>query len=64
MRNRADYDLDQPFDHVTAFAQVQIAGQIVQLLDALSTTASVRTQVTDTIKVYERDVLRQVTWRP
>jgi uncharacterized protein (UPF0332 family) len=64
MRNRADYDLDQLFDHVTAFGQVQIAGQIVQLLDSLSITATVRTQVTDTIKVYERDVLRQVTWRP
>jgi hypothetical protein len=64
LRNWADYDLDQPFAHMIAIDQVQTAMDIIQVLDTALTTPPVLTAVTDTIKIYERDVLRQVTWQP
>jgi hypothetical protein len=63
MRNWADYDLDQPFAHVLAIAQVQTAANIIQLLDFTATVPPVLATITDAIKEYERDVLRQVTWQ-
>jgi uncharacterized protein (UPF0332 family) len=63
-RNWADYDLDQPFDHATAFGYVLSATDIIQLLELLPTTPTVLAQVMDAIKVYERDVLKHVTWQP
>lgn len=62
MRNWADYDLGRPMTHYPAFNHVQAAETIVQLLDTVAATAVVRDQITDAIKVYERDVLRDVTW--
>jgi hypothetical protein len=35
----------------------------IQLLEAVSAEPVVRTRITDAIKVYERDVLREVTWQ-
>lgn len=64
MRNWADYDLDQPFEHSFALVQLQGACDILQLLETLSSTPTVLTRIIDAIKVYERDVLKDVTWRP
>jgi len=64
MRNWADYDLDQPFDHAFALGQVQGAFGIIQLLEPLPTLPTVLTQIIDAIKISERDVLGEVTWRP
>jgi uncharacterized protein (UPF0332 family) len=61
-RNRADYDLDDPFDAADALQQVQIAQQMLQALDALGNEPE-RTALTDAIKTYERTVLGVVTWR-
>jgi uncharacterized protein (UPF0332 family) len=61
-RNRADYDLQQPLKQTTAQAQVQVAEQIIQLLDSI--VDPMRTQIRDEMKKYERDVLKDVTWRP
>lgn len=64
MRNRADYDLKQPFPHALAFGQVQAADDIVQVLESVLTIPNTLTQITDAIKDYERNVLKQVTWHP
>ena len=39
-----------------------LARQIIQVLDSLS--PATRTRITDAMKVYERDVLKDVTWQP
>jgi uncharacterized protein (UPF0332 family) len=63
-RNAADYDLDRPFAQLAALDHVQLATDAAQLLEAVLSTATVVTQITDTIKAYEHDVLGQVTWKP
>ncbi len=62
-RNRADYDCHLPFDPVGATAQVRTARQIIHTLDAAAHDP-VKTQITDAMKIYERDVLQNVTWGP
>jgi hypothetical protein len=63
-RNLADYDLATPFLQQDAFDQVYQAMDVVQLLETLPTVPAVLAQVIDAIRVYERDVLGQVTWQP
>lgn len=63
-RNWADYDFDVPVDSWTAIDHVRIAADIIELLDDLGKEATILTRVIDAIKIYERDVLRQVTWHP
>jgi uncharacterized protein (UPF0332 family) len=62
-RNRADYDVEQTLDQHDARVQVQAARIIIQTLDGASTDP-LRSQITDAMKIYERDVLRNVTWQP
>jgi uncharacterized protein (UPF0332 family) len=62
-RNQADYDVDQNLSQANARMQVLEARQIIQILTAAATDP-VRTQIMDTMKIYERDVLRQITWKP
>jgi uncharacterized protein (UPF0332 family) len=64
LRNRADYDLDQPFPHTVAVGQVQAADEIIKLFDAIPTTPTVQAQITTAIKDYEQRVLGQNTWQP
>jgi hypothetical protein len=61
-RNQADYDLGLSFRRILAPPQIVIAERIIQTLDAIP--AATRTQITDTMKIYERDVLKEVTWHP
>ncbi len=61
-RNWADYDFDDPLDQAAALEQVQAATDIIQLLDDLAKEAAILAPVLDAIKVYERDVLHEVTW--
>jgi uncharacterized protein (UPF0332 family) len=61
-RNQADYDLQPPLSQVRATPQVSVARRIIQTLDALD--AATRTRITDAMKLYERDVLGDVTWHP
>jgi uncharacterized protein (UPF0332 family) len=63
LRNRADYDETPALPQPQAAAGVQLAERIVQALDD-ARLEPIRTQITDTMKVYERDVLHDVTWRP
>jgi uncharacterized protein (UPF0332 family) len=57
-RNQADYDLHRPVTVQLAALHVLLAEQIVRLLDAAA-QEPVRSQITEAIKIYERDVLRE-----
>ncbi len=63
-RNRADYEMDVFIGQATAIDYVRVAMDIIQLLDDLAKETAILTRVVDAIKVYERDVLREVTWQP
>jgi hypothetical protein len=62
LRNRADYDLHYPLSQQLAAAQVSTATEIIRRLDAARSLPT-RTQITDAIRIYERDVLHDVTWQ-
>src|SRR5437016_888214 len=63
-RNQAHYEIESFYSHSLAIEAVQLADAIIQILEAAAGMPLVRTQITDVIRVYERDVLRQVTWQP
>ncbi len=62
-RNRADYDLNRPFEEAFAFTQVQETVELVRLLEDLRSSSEVLGRVVAAIRVYERDVLRENTYR-
>lgn len=62
-RGWADYDLDRVFDEMLAVAQVNEAMSVITSLDDLATTPAILAEVVTAIREYERDVLRDVTWR-
>jgi hypothetical protein len=62
-RNRADYELTRPLDQGTSLAQVQATQDIVRVLDVAGQEPT-RTRIIAAMKVYERDVLKAVTWQP
>ena len=63
-RNMADYAVAIPFQEADAVLDVQTADDLIRLLDQVPALPHVRQQITDAIKIYERDVLKQVTWQP
>jgi uncharacterized protein (UPF0332 family) len=62
-RNLADYGVDQNLSQTDGLIQVQSARQIIQVLYAAASEPT-RTQITDAMKIYETNILRQVTWKP
>jgi uncharacterized protein (UPF0332 family) len=62
-RNRADYELSYFYSQAQASAQVRIAEDVVRILK-VAALEPLKTQITDAIKIYERDVLKDVTWQP
>jgi uncharacterized protein (UPF0332 family) len=62
-RNRADYEIRQKLAQIDALLQVQAAARIISTLDA-AIAEPTRTKITEAMRVYERDVLREVTWKP
>jgi uncharacterized protein (UPF0332 family) len=62
-RNWADYDLKRR--RAQAFSQgcVQVANDIIGQLKRAH-QEPLRTQIADAMKIYERDVLKDVTWHP
>jgi uncharacterized protein (UPF0332 family) len=62
-RNRADYDGHHPLPQPRAAQHVRFAEDVIQAFDA-ATVEPVRSQITDAMKIYERDVLKDVTWHP
>jgi hypothetical protein len=63
LRNRADYDDIPAVTQPQAAAAVRLAEGIIQVLDAAQLEPT-RTRMRDAMIVYERDVLRDVTWHP
>ena len=61
MRNRADYDVAFDFAKKDAIAAVETSRQILDAFERL--TAADRQAALDVMTVYERDVLRETTWR-
>ena len=64
LRNWADYDLHRPFSQSLAVAWVQKAEDIIQVLEAVPAAPTTIAQITAAIQLYERNVLKQVTWKP
>ncbi|HEY7426306.1 MAG TPA: HEPN domain-containing protein [Gemmataceae bacterium] len=62
-RNWADYDGHRTITRATAVQNVRLAEETIQAFDAAA-VEPVRTQITDAMKIYERDVLKDVTWHP
>lgn len=62
-RNWADYDLQRPLSQAMGQSRVSMAEQVIQFLDT-AIVEPTRTQITDAMKTYERDVLQDVTWHP
>jgi uncharacterized protein (UPF0332 family) len=62
-RHQADYDLHRPVSRQVALSSCNTADQIIRFLGAAHVEPT-RTQIKDTMKIYERDVLQAVTWRP
>src|SRR5262249_25109038 len=62
-RARADYDAHRFVGAATATKDLQTAEEIIRVLDAAAHDPT-RTQITDAMKIYERDVLKDVTWHP
>jgi uncharacterized protein (UPF0332 family) len=63
-RNWADYDLHHPLPQEMALSSVSRASDIIKLLDLVAAEEAYRSRLTDGVKRYERDVLREVTWGP
>src|SRR5207302_521517 len=63
LRNRADYDELPALTRAHGAAAVQLAEGIIQMLDTARQEPA-RTRMRDAMIVYERDVLRDVTWQP
>jgi uncharacterized protein (UPF0332 family) len=62
LRNQADYDLHIAMSQVNVLDSVDLAEQGIVCLDTVVEPA--RSQIRDGMKIYERDVLQNVTWRP
>lgn len=60
-RNRADYDLDEDFPRDDAKYAVEAASDILHFLDNM--TPEDRQIAMQTMRDFERDVLRETTWR-
>jgi uncharacterized protein (UPF0332 family) len=63
-RNESDYDIDFPFPHADAVDAAHRADKIIKLLELVAADSVLLAQVVAAVRVYERDVLVQVTWRP
>jgi hypothetical protein len=62
-RNQAHYDIEDLFAHDRAIDAMNLADDIIKLLEAAAAMPALPTQITATIRIYERDVLRQTTWQ-
>ena len=62
-RNMADYDLARPLRLAVMRNQLLSAADIIRVLETASLDPT-RTAITNAMKVYERDVLHDVTWHP
>ncbi len=62
-RNRADYDKAAKTTSRDALDAVTLARKIIAVFDEIGRDERLASQVTEGIKKYERDVLKEVTWQ-
>jgi uncharacterized protein (UPF0332 family) len=62
-RNHADYAFSPAFTRSLATAQVVRVEGIVEMLELVSDSPETLARITQTMRDYERDALREVTWR-
>jgi uncharacterized protein (UPF0332 family) len=62
-RNRADYKIKAPFPNEVAIQRCQLAADVIRLLEEAAALPTVVNQITQAIRDYERDALRDVAWR-
>jgi hypothetical protein len=62
-RNGADYHLVRTIRQAPAQKQCPVAASTIQVLESAALEPT-RTAITDAMKIYERDVLHDVTWHP
>jgi uncharacterized protein (UPF0332 family) len=62
-RNWADYDFRRYFSQKASQNLTLRAAKIIPVLESAALEPT-RTIITDTMKIYERDVLKDVTWHP
>lgn len=60
-RNLSDYDIHKTVARATAVRAVEASASVIDSLDRLSEAD--RRQATEAMRIYERDVLRETTWR-
>jgi uncharacterized protein (UPF0332 family) len=63
IRNKADYDIDQELDQSTAAHWVYRAADIVLVLESYLADPTRFPALVAAIQTYERDVLREITYR-
>ena len=63
VRNQADYDLELIFSRRDATSQVALGEGVVDLLELVAESPETLSRIAQTMREYERDVLRGVTWR-
>jgi len=62
-RNEADYDLGLSLARKVANGQVRAAQKIIDIFQAAGTEPT-RSAILDSMKTYERDILKEETWKP
>jgi hypothetical protein len=64
LRLWADYELGRPLPQIEAFNASALGADIVRVLEEVPTVPGLQGRITQAIRDYERDVLKDVTWRP
>jgi hypothetical protein len=64
VRNQAEYVMNVPFPFTRAHDEVSRALDVVRGLDEALDHEPTRDRITQVMRDYERDVLRDVTWQP
>lgn len=59
----ADYDFSRYFSQTACQNLTSKAAKIIRVLESAALEPT-RTLITDAMKIYERDVLKDVTWHP
>jgi uncharacterized protein (UPF0332 family) len=63
VRNSADYDTRRYFPQNLAMAMAETVEEIIKLFEALPSLPQTQTEFVESIRRYERDVLREDTWK-
>jgi hypothetical protein len=63
LRNQADHDLAWSLSRRKADEHVETARGIIETLEAVEADAAFQAAITQTMRDYERDVLKDVTWK-